>query len=168
MEIPWYEHALWQIYSTCIGPELSSVQIGDLHTTNECDVFAPFIVSFDNYRVLDPLSITYHYPLNSDREVAFWRTFLQPLSSRLDLKMALKARSYFHQDLQQGSFDFIDGTVTYWIQSLFYGPDAGNATHFLRSVFHSCQKDICQNSGFTGNPDIAGIGVRIQGIEVVL
>ncbi|CZR62629.1 uncharacterized protein PAC_12526 [Phialocephala subalpina] len=114
----------------------------------------------------NPLSIGYSYPLNSEEEVAFWRTLLQPLNSRLGLSTTLKAKSSPHQELQQDAFDLIDGAVVYWIENLFRGYDAGNATQFLRDTFPSCQRSICRNSGFTGDLDIAGIGVRIHGTGI--
>ncbi|KAF8861111.1 hypothetical protein BDZ45DRAFT_287871 [Acephala macrosclerotiorum] len=93
--------------------------------------------------------------------MAFWTSLLQQFNSYLRLKNDVAARSEPEQDLQANLFRFVDAAIIYWIENLFRGPESANVTSFVRGVFESCQKNICEASGFTGNPDVGGIGVLI-------
>jgi hypothetical protein len=90
ISITWYEHALWQIYFNCVGPETFSIHLRDLDRTSDCNTSATFIMALDSNIVDsgDPTSITYISPLYSNIELAFWRGFLQPLNPNIDLVAA--------------------------------------------------------------------------------
>lgn len=61
LNIAWYERALLQIYSSCIGPEIFTIGLENLHRTSNCSTSAVFITELKkNIAGLpDPDSIKY-------------------------------------------------------------------------------------------------------------
>ncbi|KAE9371838.1 hypothetical protein N431DRAFT_492124 [Stipitochalara longipes BDJ] len=143
VNITWYNHALWEIYSNCIGPELFSVHLSDLNTTSNCSA----------HRQLDSSVTGYHYPQYSQEEVQFWKTFLVPLHTKLNLT-TLRSGT-----IPVDYFNFVDGAVVRWYENIFLQSDSANVTQFARSVFDTCRMNVCHAAGFSGNPDLDGIGV---------
>lgn len=159
LKIDWYQKALWQIYTDCVSQELYPLRLADLNTSSDCETAAAFIVEMqpDIANSRDPLKMSYSYPLYTKTELGFWKSFLQPLNPRLK-ELANFLSDTSHRRMNE-NFDFTNGAVVSYLDNLFRGPESGNVTRFLREVYEVCQKDICGVSGFTGNPDIGGIGV---------
>lgn len=174
LNVTWYEHALFQTYSTCVGQELANISLNDLTPLTDCNTSAAFLARFHSSD-LDPSVIVYIYPLYSELELAFWRTLLRPLNSRLDLDAVLSSYLRSNPGYNQlfsvraeESFGFVNGAIMNWIENLFRGPEARNATQFARDIFSVCEKDTCEAFGFTGNPDIGGIGVSMYDASLIM
>src|ERR1700753_1922998 len=74
VNITWYQHALWEIYSDCVGPEMFPIQLSDFNLTSNCSATVPFLLTL-NDRAIDQLDSTlleYHCPQHSKEEVQFW------------------------------------------------------------------------------------------------
>ena len=152
--ISWYGHALWQIASSCIGQDLYSIHLRDLNLTSNCSAAETFIIGLDGSiaATMELSKAHYSYPLYSHAEVDFWRAFLEPFNPDLvPMKSDYFDLSYFSA--------YIDGAVVSWYENLFRGPGATEAERFIHDVFEACRLDLCSVAGFTGNPDLAGIGV---------
>ncbi len=138
----WYSHALWSIGSECLGQELiTTIALSDLKSAanrSDCSTPAAFINDLKGPKAFEEGEMDLHYyaPSNSEAELAFWKTLL---------------------DLHRPNIS--DEAVITWYTNLFLTGDASEPTSFLRDWYRQCKRDICKESGFTGNPDIGGIGV---------
>ncbi|PVH75400.1 hypothetical protein DL98DRAFT_658105 [Cadophora sp. DSE1049] len=140
----WYSHALWAIGSECIGKDVvATISLSDLRSSTDgpdCSIPAAFISDLKGPDAFEDGEMDLHYymPSNSEPELAFWRALLN-----------------FHRP------NISDEAVITWYTNLFLTGDASEPTLFLREWYRECKTNICKASGFTGNPDIGGIGVMI-------
>lgn len=140
----WYSHALWAIGSECIGKNVvATVSLFDLKSTPNgpgCAIPAAFISDLKGPNAFEDGEMDLHYymPSNSEPERAFWKALLD----------------FHHPNIS-------DEAVITWYTNLFLTGDASGPTLFLREWYRQCKADICKASGFTGNPDIGGIGVYL-------
>ncbi|PMD59554.1 uncharacterized protein K444DRAFT_629963 [Hyaloscypha bicolor E] len=155
VNITWYQRALWEIYSACVGPEMFTIKLSDFNLTSNCSATVPFLLTLNDTAInqLDSSLLDYHCPQYSKEEVQFWKTFLVPLNPMLDLG---KLGPGMIPATYSG---FIDGAVVRWYQNIFVHSDVSNVTEFARSVFDACRPQVCRAAGFSGIPDLDGIGV---------
>ncbi len=136
-DIGWLVTAKDDIETACITPRFESgVSLSSLDASQNCTATAIFLSS------LGWITGIQNYTASSNN--TFWLEFLRaalPASNRsslTDLEL-LVFRDYF-----------------------LSSQNTADITKFLKDGFNACQKDICEVQGYTGNPDIAGIGVRLQ------
>ncbi|KAH6717378.1 hypothetical protein BKA61DRAFT_719366 [Leptodontidium sp. MPI-SDFR-AT-0119] len=140
----WYSHALWAIGSECIGKDVvATISLSDLKSSPNgpgCSIPAVSISDLKGPNALEhgEMDLHYYMPSNSELELAFWKALLD-----------------YHRP------NISDEAVITWYTNLFLTGDASEPTLFLREWYRECKADICKASGFTGNPDIGGIGVMI-------
>jgi hypothetical protein len=131
----WLGTAKDDIETSCITPQFErEVSLSDLDSTQNCTATAKFLSS------LGWITGAQNYTASSSNDTS-WLDFLLaslPASDRnnlTDLEL-LVYRNYF-----------------------LASENAAAITTFLKDGFNACQKDICEVQGYTGNPDIGGIGV---------
>ncbi|KAF8857020.1 hypothetical protein BDZ45DRAFT_726957 [Acephala macrosclerotiorum] len=133
----WIGTAKDDIETACITPQLEKqISLSNLNATQNCMVTAKFLSS------LGWITGPYIYTANSSNNT-LWLEFLSaalPLADQnlTDLEL-LVYRNYF-----------------------LASENAANITDFLEVADRACENDICEVQGYTGNPDIAGIGVILS------
>ncbi|KAE8448475.1 hypothetical protein EG329_009356 [Mollisiaceae sp. DMI_Dod_QoI] len=131
----WIGTAKDDVETACIAPQFErQISLSNLDPTQNCTATAIFLSS------LGWITGAQNYTASSSNDTS-WLEFLRaslPASQRgnlTDLEL-LVYRNYF-----------------------LASENAAAITTFLKGGFDACQKIICEVQGYTGNPDIGGIGV---------
>jgi hypothetical protein len=133
----WIDTAKDDIETACITPQLEKqISLSNLNATQNCTATAIFLSS------LGWITGPHNYTAKSSNNT-LWLEFLSaalPLADQnlTDLEL-LVYRNYFLAS---------ENDVT--------------ITNFLEAADSACENDICEVQGYTGNPDIAGIGVSFR------
>jgi hypothetical protein len=133
----WIGTAKDDIETACITPQFEKqISLSNLNATQNCTATAKFLSS------LGWITGSHTYTANSSNNT-LWLEFLSaalPLADQnlTDLEL-LVYRNYF-----LASENVVD------------------ITDFLEAADGACENDICGVQGYTGNPDIAGIGVSFR------
>jgi hypothetical protein len=133
----WIGTAKDDIETACIAPQFEKqISLSNLNATQNCTATAVFLSS------LGWITGPHNYTAKSSNNT-LWLEFLSaalPLADQnlTDLEL-LVYRNYFLASEN-------DATIT----------------NFLEAADSACENDICEVQGYTGNPDIAGIGVSFR------
>ncbi len=133
----WIGTAKDDIETACITPQFEKqISLSNLDATQNCTATAQFLSS------LGQITGPYIYTSNSSNNT-FWLEFLSAALPRADQNLTdlelLVYRNYF-----------------------LASENAADITDFLVAAGRVCEEDICEVQGYTGNPDIAGIGVSFR------
>ncbi|KAH8648308.1 hypothetical protein BGZ60DRAFT_521032 [Tricladium varicosporioides] len=134
-ETNWLRTAKDNIETVCIAPQFErEISVSNLDASQNCTATALFLGS------LGWITGTQNYQINSSNDTS-WLQFLsaalpEPYRSNLTDLELLVYRNFFLSSER-----------------------ASEITKLLNAGFDACQKDICKVQGYTGNPDIGGIGV---------
>jgi hypothetical protein len=133
----WIWNAIWAIEFYCIGPSLSFT-LQDLKTNIDCGVVTSFFDSL-GFPPGDTYQPQYYAPIDSVEEYDFWNSFLQAAQ-----------RSFIP-----------NYTIRGWYHNQFITGHYPDMVWFLKWALYACADEQCEYSGFSGNPDIAGVGVTL-------
>ncbi|KAH6665111.1 hypothetical protein B0J14DRAFT_680850 [Halenospora varia] len=134
----WLRTAKDNIETVCIAPQFErGISVSNLDATQNCTATAIFLTS------LGWITGTQDYSVSNSNDTS-WLEFLgaalpEPYRSNLTDLELLVYRNFF-----------------------LSSEKASDITKLLNVGFDACQKDICEVQGYTGNPDIGGIGVIIS------
>ncbi|KAF4627480.1 hypothetical protein G7Y89_g10681 [Cudoniella acicularis] len=141
----WIGTAKDDIETGCIAPQFErQISLSNLNATQNCTATAIFLSS------LGWLAGPQSYNTDSYNDSA-WLGFLYAALPPQDQNNITQLELFVYRN--------------------FFLTDANtqSITTFLDDSYYSCQKDICMVQGYTGNPDISGIGVMISySVEAVL
>ncbi|KAF8847024.1 hypothetical protein BDZ45DRAFT_755350 [Acephala macrosclerotiorum] len=131
----WIGTAKDDVETACIAPQFEKqISLSNLDATQNCTATAIFLSS------LGWITGVQNYTASSSNDTS-WLEFLRaslPLSDRNN---------------------FTDLELLVYRNFFLDSENAASITTFLKIGFDHCQKIICEVQGYTGNPDIGGIGV---------
>jgi len=136
--LAWLGTAIDDVETACIAPQFEKqVSLSQLNATQNCTATAEFLSS------LGWISAPQTFNPNTSSNDNFWIDFI-------------------YYALPPAVQDNITDVELYVYYDHILSSESDSAINaFLNSSFHLCQNDICEVQGYTGNPDIGGIGVRI-------
>jgi hypothetical protein len=136
--LAWLFTAIDDVQTACIAPQFEKeVSLAQLNATQNCTATAQFLSS------LGWLAGPRAYSSNSSND-----------SSWID---------FIYYALPPAVQDNITDVELYAYQDHILGSESdSNINKFLDGAYNSCQDDICEVQGYTGNPDIGGIGVSFE------
>ena len=125
-------------FSVCDGLNpLDVVPQDELNFSRNCSISAQYVLGFQRFSYDEDTSFRGQF---QDLSISFWRESLPPVWQYVPdchvNNYYLKSR-YFLWGLPSGHF----------------------LSELVHNVQHNCFQDVCENLGFSGNPDIAGVAV---------
>jgi hypothetical protein len=137
-DLAWLYTASDDVQTSCIAPQFEKeVSLAQLNATQNCTATAQFLSG------LGWLGGPKTYTSNSSNDSS-WVDFI-----------------YFA--LPPAVQDNITDVELFVYQDHILGSEsASDINEFLNTAYNSCQNDICEVQGYTGNPDIGGIGVSFE------
>lgn len=131
----WLGTASDDVQTACIAPQIENkVPLTKLNATQNCTATAEFLSS------LGWIGNAQTYASNSQNDTSWVNFIFYALPLEIQENITTVELFVYH--------DHIMSSAT--------NRDLNN---FLQAAYYSCQDDICEVQGYTGNPDIGGIGV---------
>ena len=126
-------------FSVCEGPNpLNVVQQDLLDFSRNCSISAQYMLTYRHFTIDENLT---SQGQNRDLSIAFWREALP-------------------EEWRHVADCHIND---YFLKSRYFlrGSPSGYFMNLLGVIQHDYFKEVCQGSGFSGNPDIMGTGVSL-------
>jgi hypothetical protein len=136
--LAWLGTAIDDVETSCIAPEFEKqVSLAQLNATQNCTATAEFLSSLG----WSSGPNTYNPSSSNDSD---WIDFV-------------------YYALPTPVQDNITDVELYvYLDHILSSNSDSDINTFLHSAYQSCQNDICEVQGYTGNPDIGGIGVSCR------
>jgi hypothetical protein len=138
-KLDWYDAGLADIGTACLAPQLEQqVTLADLNATQNCSVTAQYLSSLG--WVTHPKTLTSVDVENNSNNALDFLFEALPVEVRNNITDS----------------EFLPYSFNFWQTQ---SQNLTGIYHFLYAAYNSCRSDICKVQGYTGNPDIGGIGV---------
>jgi hypothetical protein len=133
--IVWLGTAIDDVQTACIAPQFEKqLSLAQLNATQNCTATAQFLSS------LGWLSGPKIYTSNSSNDSS-WIDFIYYALPLADQNNITDVELYVYMD------------------HILTSESDADLNKFLNEAYNACQNDICEVQGYTGNPDIGGVGV---------
>src|SRR5437764_243749 len=147
----WYEPTVESIQAGCLAPELAKVlSFGELNLTVNCSATAAFY-SNRLCAVNGPHS-GWFFETQGNSKWIVGDAFSNPLNSSLGLAMLRSAVPSQYHNVSEVEL------ATWAFLAIGQTSDFINMSQ-VAQICKVCLREFCEDASFTGNPDIAGIGV---------